>query len=1363
MVPTEFILLEKLPYLDSGKVDNKSLEELFADRNRDRIVVNGVDPPLMHKVIDIISDVLNVQVESQTKLARMGLDSLSAISLCSRLKQSGFPQPDAIALLQSHTVEDVVNELDRLGAMTEHKTHHVEIFAHLWDSVSTHPYTSDSLSDIDDVFAATPIQSAMLLETARDREAYCNWIEFEVDANFSFDMLVKSINELAQLHVLLRSGLLQIAGDEFTHAVVVWKSLLSSQVRQVDGFEYHFNIADEKDLLRPCDFQLRSCSAGARILLRIHHALYDQWSLDVLRRDLHQLLLSRSCTSRPSFRDMSAYFAKHRKYALSSHHLEFWQEHLREFEPTLLPSMKGKRMPRKLQSSPWRNLQFDFSQLKSESSQIGCNVPVLFQAAFAYLTGCYTGSTDVGLGVVFSGRHLPIFGIQAIFGPCLATLPLRINYSTTRSCLDLLRLVQSQNRQLQKHSLTRLADVKRMAEHRQSESLFDILFVWQETSLDFQLDFQDVREVDSADNHEFNLVLEIKPSNNGIRARATFQKSLISLAQVEMLITQVEALVDAMINSPDSLVDDLPSCFAKSSLSISNPKPKSSSIGLSLIAAIEQHATQHPSSVALVFATNIDPSNACTKILTYEDLIVRANKLANFIASLQKPPDELICICMEKSVDLYLAILATIKAGSGYLPLVPNTPPSRIRTIIDQANIKYCLCDNMTQRLFDDSFELNSVDITALNLENFASQNLAISFPSHHLAYSIFTSGSTGQPKGVAVTMGNLLSNIEVLSELYKVESGDRILQSCSQAFDVSVFEIFFAFYTGITLCAAPKDVLFHDLEASIRVLNISHLSLTPTVAALIDPSNVPGVRFLITAGEAVTDRVHDLWASRDLHQGYGPSETTNICAVNMDVKSEDALGNIGVPLRNTSAFVISPDSGFKILPIGSVGEFAFGGEQVFRGYIGMDQLNAEKIVFHPKHGRIYRSGDTGRILPDGSLLIRGRLDDQVKIRGNRVELEEINSIVIEKPIVRDCTTLVVGQESLLQSLATFIVPKDIRGDAVDNTELAEVKRDMISGLFDRLQDALPSYMIPTVIVPVTKLPRTSQDKLDRRNLLRLLEGLEKQVKARFSRENEGIGGDQDEGWPKEERRVASVLADILQIDMAVVSRHRSFFALGLNSLNAIAFARLVSHNLKTDTSVSTVLRNSTVSRLTQAIHQRAQKSLMNGHVIQRQLLPSSVVEDAREVSPYSKEDIEVILPCTPLQESMLLAQTSKERSVYCNSTVLRVNGNLSRLKRCWTDMISRHPILRTRFLPTETASNPHVQIVLKDADLPWHEHQLDSVNDLRMANLSNMLQRRSWTIPIPCASKFSKPTKMQKWYCTCITLSMMGFQCLCC
>lgn len=1303
MVPSEVLLLETLPYLPSGKADRKALQQIHTE-NRN---LHGHGEESLsertQEIIAVVSDVLGAQVSPNTTLAAAGLDSLSSIRLSSRLKRAGFPQPDATSLLETKTVRELEAALD---TASHENMKDSAVSLDISQAPSMRSLVASHQGEVADLFFATQVQSAMLSETLQDPQAYCNSIELAVSGHSDVNHLRAGIYELARHHALLRSGFIATGERDAAFGTVVWNELLPEQIREVDDFSETFEIQTEADMLRPCSFQLRRDADSTHVLILIHHSLYDQWSIDVFRRDLMVILQGNSPDPPPSFRAVSQHQQETLATARSETTLQFWSDHLQSYVRTPLPLMNGKTQPRALRRSAWQDLAVELPSLRDKSLSLGVSAPVVFQTAMTCLIGYYTGSTDVTYGVVYSGRHAPITGIESIFGPCLSTIPFRIDHATAHTCLDLLHSTQDLNRTLQKRSSTPLADIKKAANVDPHTPLFDILFVWQETSLGVMTSHDSktcVREVDSRDRHEFNLVIEFEPWETGVRARATYQQALICGDQINLFFRQLIGLVKTMLERPESMIEELGTTSVPEDLSISNANPMFAAKDINLVAAIEHHAQVMPDQIALIFADSIAPSDSVTTSMTYQQLNEKANRLAHYLVSLCVKPNDLVYICMEKSLDLYVAILGTIKAGAGYLPLLPETPEGRVKSILQQVTVKVSICDpqgaDMLRKL--DAGEV--VSLAEVDLERLPAHNLKTEAAGSDVAYIVFTSGTTGQPKGVAVTLDNLLSNLAALADIYPTKPGDRLLQACSQAFDVSVFEILFSMYAGICICSAGKETLFGDLEGSIRALKITHLSMTPTVAALVDPQNVPTVNFLVTAGEAMTDRVHRNWAGRGLNQGYGPSETTNICTVNMDMSRDDSIGNIGPPLRNTSAFVISPDPGFCLLPAGAIGEFAFGGEQVFRGYVGMDQLNEEKIIEHPKHGRVYRSGDLGRMLPDGTLLITGRIDDQIKIRGNRVELGEISANLLSHENVRDCTTILTDGEAAGTMLATFVVLEGRSSAASSSVSLDESAQSLVPGFFEGLEQSLPSYMVPSLIVPINRLPFTPQTKLDKRCLLQLLDELDAAVKTSLSRSGEEQ--EQDDGWTSLEKMIAETLAQTLGIK-AAISRTSSLFAFGLNSLNAIAFAKSLQSRLQSPIGVGDILRNTSIARLSKCIDAQAPAGLEG---VKPTLLDPDLIERVRQSSSLEASHINAVLPCTPLQEAMLSTGASTKdgssKGAYCNLTIFDVAGDFSKLKRCWEEMVSRHSILRTRFVETDQPKNPYVQVVLNQITLPWQDH----------------------------------------------------------
>lgn len=1312
MVPNDIVVLDRLPYLASGKIDRRALSDHYHSLKRSRAATNEaetIEPQskTASKITEVLSHVLGRELNARADLQNAGLDSLSAIRVASQLHRSGFARPDATKILEARSVLDLEQllspEQDTSASPAEGEPVQMNCSQVIEELTRTYPLIANHSSEVEEVYGATAVQSAMLIETAKAPQRYCNSILLDIPVCEDLDRVQAAFHALARRHPLLRSGFLTSSAPRSGHLVVTWNSLLSRQIYEVDDdFNFDFSLNSDEDFLRPCYLQFRRGQNGREVLLKIHHALYDQWSIDILKTDLATALRGEPLEDATAFRQIAAFHDMHSEASRSEEALSFWQQHLNDFTSTPIPPMRGHCVSPGLERTEWQPLSFDILHARQTAASLGYSLPAVFQTAYAYLLSLYTGSTDVTFGTVFSGRHIAVPGVERTFGPLLSTLPSRLDLTTVSSCLDLLRLTQDRNRAMQRHSSTPLVDIKKAVDSAPGSALFDSLFVWQETSLGVNDMNSSVTEAASADQHEYNLVIEFEPSAQGLRARATYQKSILPVDQVDLALRQLECIGKHLLEHPQDPLDTLATAFRPDLLSAANPQPTKAAASHELLVKIEQQVDSTPEQVAIEFAGNTDGEHISTSTISYAELNRRANSCARSLLSSGVTTGGMVCVCMEKSIELYIAILAVIKSGAGYLPLLPETPSARVQAILRQASVQACVGDGTSLEMLQGTSSAPVLPFPQLDGRAADDDNVGIYPDDSELAYMVFTSGSTGEPKGVCVTRANLAGNLAVLAELYAAGPGDRLLQACSQAFDVSVFEIFFAFSTGMTLCAAVKDTLFTDLERSIRAFNVTHLSLTPTVAALLEPQNVPSVKFLVTAGEGVTDTVRRKWAGHGLHQGYGPSETTNICSVNMAMKHDDPLGNVGRPFKNTSALVLSTGSDCVVLPSGALGEFAFGGEQVFPGYLGRDDLNAEKLLDHPEYGRIYRSGDLGRVLHDGTLLISGRLDDQVKLRGNRIELGEINAAMIRHQEVSDCATLLVEDGHMNQMLVAYWVPKRLLKKKESATRIVSSGDDSIPGLFQHLEALLPSYMIPAMLLPISKIPFTVQTKLDRRLLRTIVREIPDESRFKYSNKTTDIDDDSD--WSDEETTIALALAQSLHIPRNRIRRTTPFFALGMNSLTAIAFAKELSRQNYRQVSIAQVLQHASVKRLSQALHvststepQRADRGVLN-------LFSEDMVKQHIAACEAEGLQVEKVLPCTPLQEAMLSASMSSRSSSYQNLTSFRVFGDATQLLQCWETLVERHAILRTRFAETDSAAHPFMQLVMKRLPMPLRQ-----------------------------------------------------------
>ena len=538
-------------------------------------------------------------------------------------------------------------------------------------------------------------------------------------------------------------------------------------------------------------------------------------------------------------------------------------------------------------------------------------------------------------------------------------------------------------------------------------------------------------------------------------------------------------------------------------------------------------------------------------------------------------------------------------------------------------------------------------------------------------------------------------SNIDALSRIYNVKEGSRLLQSCSQAFDVSVFEMFFSWTQGMALCSATNDTLFEDLERSIRELDVTHLSMTPTVASLVDPQKVPKVEFLVTSGEPMTEKVAKSWW-RQLYQGYGPSETTNICTVKK-MGPDDIIQHLGYSFENTSTVVLY-QNGMEAVPQGCLGELCFGGDQVAQGYLNMPELTKTKFIDHPKFGRLYRSGDIGRMLPDGSLVITGRVDDQVKLRGQRIELNEINATIRQSRSVSDCFSMLLQRDvTSTPQLSSFYVPRATVNAVVPEVMPLDARlQELNTSLYHLLMTTVPVYMVPSYLIPVSKLPLTASGKLDKAWFRETFHKLEQSYLQSAAANTESA--ETDEGWTGTERRIATIISSVLATGDVRLNRWTPLVSLGLDSISAISVSRALHKHFNRQIPISVILQNPCVARLAQTLDDPDVGQMQV--TTNLDIFPADWVEATKSEYQSQGKVVKKILPCTPLQEAMLAASTNG--SSYLNNLLFRLNADASAMQSYWNTMCERHDILRTCFATTDTANHAFAQVVLSGWQPPW-------------------------------------------------------------
>ena len=553
--------------------------------------------------------------------------------------------------------------------------------------------------------------------------------------------------------------------------------------------------------------------------------------------------------------------------------------------------------------------------------------------------------------------------------------------------------------------------------------------------------------------------------------------------------------------------------------------------GVLLHEAFEKQVARTPDTTALRFRD---------ETLTYRELNVRVNQLARNLVELGAGPDTLIAICMERSLEMVVALYATLKAGSAYVPIDPEYPADRISFMLGDTAAPILL----TQGALAGRFRGATARVIPVDLVPGAPADQTAADPPlrgslDDLAYVIYTSGSTGQPKGAMITHRAISNRIHWMQEAYALTPGDRVLQKTPFSFDVSVWEFFWPLLFGAELVIAEpgghRDSTY--LTQVIIERGITTIHFVPSMLQLFleDPraGRCTSLTRVICSGEALPKALQDRFFARldaQLHNLYGPTEAAvDVTAWACDPHSVLPFVPIGKPIANTRMHIV--DAEMRPVPVGSEGELCIGGIQVARGYLNRPELTAERFVddpfFDSPGDRLYRTGDLARYMPDGNIEFLGRSDFQVKIRGFRVELGEIEAALELIPGVRQA--IVVARERSSGDLELIAYVSSSEDDRVPDAVLRA-----------RLVGQLPEYMVPTIFIAVERFPQTSSGKVDRKALPAPV-----RVRPQLS-----------EAFVAPRTQVESLVAEkwrqLLDIDRVGV--HDRFFELGGTSLQAARF-----------------------------------------------------------------------------------------------------------------------------------------------------------------------------------------------------------------
>ncbi len=1010
-------------------------------------------------------------------------------------------------------------------------------------------------------YAVSPSQKRMwiLHQLEEKAVAYNTPFAFLCEGDLRMEALEAAMAAMVERHEILRTVFITV--DDEPRQKVLEPTEMNVAVEHVQVSDPHawqgeVEAIMEADTLQPFDleigplFRMKVIQIEPNnnlIYFNIHHIISDGWSTYVFYNEWVNLY-NAYCEGREQphaplriqYKDYAAWF----NGLLEEEELQsmkaYWLEQLGGELPVLdLPADKIRPA---IQTHHGDKVELLLDEELTDGLQLMCkeNDATLFMtliAALNILFYRYTEQTDMILGSPIAGRIHPELEDQ--IGFYVNTLALRSRFEPDDTCKQLLEKVKKVTLEAFEHEaypfdllvseLHTNRDISRSA-------LFDVLVVLQNTNFnqDHGAALQDVhlQQYESGTTvSQFDMSIEFMQADGGLQCNVEFNTDIFEKARIERMLVHFQQIVAHMLKDMNVQIGhiDLLSSGEKEQLAAWNQTNSTVPVDVCLHQLFEEQVQNDADRLA-VLGDNLS--------MSYGELSSKANKLAAYLRRQGVSRDQAVGICLPRSVDMVVGMLAILKAGGAYVPIAPDYPPYRKAYMVENSGIQIVLANEADVDLGLDR-DVAVIHVADAKLwESEESELASVSKPSD-LAYILYTSGSTGKPKGVMIEHKSIVNRLIWMQQAYEMGEEDVILHKTTSTFDVSVWEIFLPLISGAKLYLAA-DGGEKDPEYLYRTISRHPISILHFVPSMLDAflqslprqAAFPELKHCICSGEALTAAHRDLFfektgGSVQLHNLYGPTEAA-VDVTAYAVQRTDEMIPIGRPIWNTQIHILGP--GGKPVPVGVPGELCIAGVQVGRGYIQLPEPTAASFVANPgnREERMYRTGDRAIWRSDGQILYAGRRDDQVKIRGFRIEAGEIEAALLEIETVRGAIVVAREDQNGDQRLIAYLLADEpIEQEAVRSHLLAY----------------LPAYMIPAHCITLDQYPTTMSGKVDRNKLP------EWHSATRQDRQ-------QDEPETELEKLLTEIWRQVLGTEQ--ISVHDNFFGIGGDSIKSIQAANRV-------------------------------------------------------------------------------------------------------------------------------------------------------------------------------------------------------------
>ncbi|KAJ3181680.1 hypothetical protein HDU87_000698 [Geranomyces variabilis] len=1283
MVPNVMMAISHLPRNINGKTDRKFVKGLTLPERAAATCGKAPSTPMQSALHNAICEMLNTadQMDVSETFNSLGLNSMLMMRLVSVIEKLFNVRVKLSDVMRNNTIEALAEEITSKRP----------------ESVPRRPDVKPSIipDQHDDpiVVPASASQKRMWYgqEISRDNDYNCPML-LQVDREIDAQRMSEAVALTCDRHAILRTTFCQM--DELMQIIRPTTQAVPFRVVQCDDEDAVVALCKEESTqifdLRAgplANFVLLQCAspASSYVFVNLHHIICDEASFTILYRELMEAYEGRivSNTPRPyQFADFALGETATEAAELEVQ-LQYWSERLRDATPLSLPRKldtnvsiaRGTMGVVRRAVSASTLSRFSSYARKELAADVGDFAA--FLSVFYLLGAKYTEQYDFTVATPVGERTTS--STQDMIGFMANTVVLRMaSASPSQALSDFVANARDAVLEAFDNSEVPFESVVEALQRDPSQPLMNVFFAFRNESLAISEDATRMPwdfVAGSGLRSKCDLILEVHMPVDGANEGAIvigYDENCFDSWFVEQIAGHYVHLLDTLATaSGDAAIGSLPIVTPADikNLKAMNALPPLVDNGpITLIKQFEEIVEARSETIAL--------EEYERGSMTYAELNARANQLARALRCFGVQQGTHVCLLMEKSFEMIIAILGVLKSGASYVPLLRDSPVSRNAIIIGETQARIVLTST------EPSDELRKACGTTLFLpfstltpmySQLPTGNLDADISSDDLAYVLFTSGTTGVPKGCCIRHSAVCAAVKSTWEVVALPDNLRILQLSEYSFDASVLDIFGALLTGSTLCVAAKSVLLSKLEVVIQDMKVDYLLITPSLLTVLRPQDVPSLKRIVVGGEATPQQIVDVWSNapgKRLLQAYGPTETT-VLATMVEMQPGSRGCALGRVIPTVTAYVLSAE-GLGPVPFGCVGELCLGGRQGARGYLNRADLTAKAFVpdLFFEGETMYKTGDLVRMTPEGEIIYVGREGGYSKLNGYRIETGEVDSWTSTVPGVKRSLCLVredaAGTATLVNFLDLGLGDAETSDCKILSADNYPQSAEIIQNARQVLQKSVPPYMVPSLWIVLNHIPVTAHGKLDGKRLKAL--PLEITVSAGPSAADQARN-------PTEEALHRIFLMVVNRTD--AVDLDASFFSNGLTSLSAVWFISKIRQEFGADLRYGDVLGNSSLRQLAQLVDARKTSEVGNvvGHAVGSFNSRRSVLEGASLETPLD-------FPASCMQERMFMAQKAMGDGRHNVGQLLIVDRALDGaiLADAVALLQQLHPILRTTY-----------------------------------------------------------------------------------